>query len=1017
MRGLKKLLALLLAVTMIASVIAVPVFAADEEVEMTSGEKLELLGLLKGDVPGAGVTETYLAKSSTRMQLAILNARWLGYEEDAYAFEDWDDDTNFIDYDDRTDEVEWNMLGYYYADEDLGFIGIGGDVFAPQDNITNKQLAKILLVAMGYPYGDEYAWNDILSFAAGLGISMGSSEVGIDNAAMADAIVAALEAFTAFENDDGEAITFAQYLLDLGIVTKEDLIKAKINYLGLEDVEDVELPTLEVKSAVANNFAEVELTFNQKVDPDSTDLVVVKVDNNSISSKAKVYVVDDYGNGTVVRIYEPDAFVSGQNEYRTISVAGLKTKGGIAMTAYSQQITFRDSTPPSIEKIVAKGNTRLDVHFSEPLDVSESGTAIKTLSNYLVGGKALSASAPTIDDRARKVTIKNIKTTLAAGIYVIGIQGTNFKDFAGNTLGYQTAEFEVFSKTEGPIAQKVLDPVFRYKVQIEFDDEIQDDATIRWIDGSKSNASEKTSIDGNVATFEFKTDSRCLPVSGTTITIVGAKDYWNNAAQQPLSFDVKPVADTLRPAVTGYGANNDGQIWIKFNKDIDKDRINFDKWVIKNPDGDTIYDNDFNAPDVEDRKITLTGKTGAATKPGKYKITLKNVYDTVRPRADANAILDVTIEVEVADTDAPYIINAVWGRGDGIAVKDHKIINITFSKEVDFTTAVTRANYRTSVKGASYKALPNTAKVGLQSGNRTVTLTFRDAVDAGTDGKPTNDPVKISVIDVQDLVGNRCNHEFLVGDPEFMTEANIKKDFPKVTDTRKIEIEFTSKLSTYNYSDFKLFDKDGSSISGIGIDTVELNKDCNKITIGLTADVAANGKYKGVTDLFLEMTLLDFNDQKITKPVKDGIAPKVLIDSYFKDTDDSDYQTGAIGKSINTMFLVFNEEVKAQTSWNDIFDSIKIGGDVFLKGKREKDDGYFVDWEIHPIQKKTDEIYILQIEFIVNPDYPTKPISIGSSEVTFTYNRTPGKTIRDMNDNELAGDAFKDISLRVRIVP
>jgi hypothetical protein len=43
MRGLKKLLALLLAITMITSVLAAPVFAADEDDDLSNGAKLELL--------------------------------------------------------------------------------------------------------------------------------------------------------------------------------------------------------------------------------------------------------------------------------------------------------------------------------------------------------------------------------------------------------------------------------------------------------------------------------------------------------------------------------------------------------------------------------------------------------------------------------------------------------------------------------------------------------------------------------------------------------------------------------------------------------------------------------------------------------------------------------------------------------------------------------------------------------------------------------------------------------------
>ena len=1024
MRGLKKLLALLLTIAMIASVLVAPVFAADEDTPLSNGAKLELLGLLIGD--GDGVTETYLAKSSTRMQLGILNARWLGYEQDAYDYEDWDDDINFVDYDDRTSEAEWNMLAYYYADPDLGFIGIGYDVFDPQANITNKQLAKILLVAMGYPYGVDYDWEDILLFAADLGIDLGSREVGITNRELADAMVAALESLTAY-GDEEEPMTFAQYLLELGIVTEEDLIAAGIAYIWGEEApgSEAELPTLEVVSATASNFAEIELTFNQKVDPDSTDWAVVKIDNLNTSAGAKTYVVEDYGDGKVVRIYEPEGFVGAQNEYRTISLTGLRTPGGISMTAFSQQLTFRDSAAPSIDKVVAKGNTRIDIYFSEPLDTGDANVlaAIKTLSNYQVGGKTLSASSPTINNEAdkntaRMVTIKNIRTSLSAGVYVLGVLGTNFKDFAGNTLGYQTAEFEIIADTEGPIAQRVLDPVYQYKVMIEFDEEIQDDAQIRWTEGSRTHTSDKTTVEDNVATFEFTTSSKVIPIGGTTITLVGAKDYSGNAAQQPLSFDVVPVADTLRPAVVSYGADSEGEIWIKFNKPILQTSIdNFSKWVIKNADGDTTYDwRDISDFEKDNKKIVMkadTSKSNAdSLKAGLYKITIKGIQDTVLPTH--NTILDVTIEVDVPDTVAPDITRATWGNASGIPTASRRIINIFFSEEVDYSSAVTRGNYRTRIQGESYKALPNGALVGLQPGNRTVTITM----PAGS-GFPAG-RVEVSAIDVQDLYGNRSNDSVVVTDPILPEVKSVK-----ATGIRKIEVEFTTTITAYDATDFTLVGARGSStaLQRIAIDQATLNSDGNKVTLTLTADLTQTAKF-GTSSVYVKVDVMDVVQLDVDAQwlATDGIAPGVLVESYFKSSDDY----GMSGDK--SIFLIFNENVQYEpttgNNWGEVFKYIKLGSDVFENGQRDKD-GYKVSWEVIAptiVPGTSNDEWYIEIKFIDFVDNTTTPptivpVLIKGSDITFTYNATPGRRIQDMNGNNLGGSAFNDITISgVRIV-
>ena len=930
--------------------------------------------------------------------MAILNARWLGYEQEAYDFEDWDDEVNFVDYDDRTSEAEWNMLAYYFADPDLGFIGIGYDVFAPQDNITNKQLAKILLVAMGYPYGVDYDWNDILAFAADIGINLGSSERGITNSELADAMVAALESFTAYTDDDDNDLTFAQYLLGLGIVTEEDLIEAGINYKGLvpgAPGEEEELPELLVENAIANNFAEVELTFNQKVDPESVDWAIAKIDNLAVSSDAKIYVVSDFGDGKVVRIFEPDSgFVGAQNESRTISLTGLRTPGGITMTAYSGLITFRDSTAPFIEKVVAKGNTRLDIHFSEPI---MNSSAVTTLANYQVGGKALSASKPTLNDDAdentnRIVTIKSIKTSLSPGVYVLGITGENFRDFANNTLGYQTAEFEIIANTEGPIAQKVLDPIYQYKVSIEFDNEIQDDAKIRWVDGSKTHTSDKTTVKDNVATFEFTSAAKVIPMGGTTITLVDAKDYWNNPAQAPLSFDIVPVADTLRPAVVSYGSDGEGELWIRFNKALDTGSVGStpSKWLIKRGD-DTTYAWKVDFKD-DDKKIVLSSTGSDTMKPGLYKLTIRDVKDTVLPTA--NTIVETTIEIDVPDTVAPSIVKAEWSRLSN-GNDDRSIINIFFSKEVDYSSAVTRANYRTTdPNGNSYKALPNTAKVELLAGNRTVRLTFASAFALGT--------VMVSAIDVQDLYGNRSNSYMPVVQKDTATVTEIK-----ATGVSKVEVKFTTALTTYTEEEFTLVNGIASStlLTGIAVDAVDLSDDGLKATLTLSEDLSGNAKFKN-NDVFLRINNQDVVQNPISTEwyVEDDIEPEVLDDSFWDSSDDYSF-----GGDPYSLYIIFSEPVQPQgTSWNAVFKYIQFGSDRIENGVTKKDD-YTVSWTVGALTQAGSDVngkYYIRLQFFA---ITGESVIIKDKNITIPYGYVGSPVIEDSHGIELDGGAFNDI--------
>ena len=998
MKGLKKLLALALAIAMTVSVLAAAPLSAAGAGALSNGEKLELLGLLKGD--GGGVTAAYLAKNSTRMQLAILNARWLGFEQEAYNFDDWDEYTNFADYDDGTSLREWNMLAFYNSNEDLGFVGVGLNVFAPQDNITNKQFAKIILVAMGFPYGEKYNWDNILQFAGGVGIPLGNREVGINNGGMADAMVAALESLTAHTGDDGEKLTFAQYLLELGVVTEKALVDAEIAYKTEDEApppppDDVELPTLAVVSAKADSFTEVEFTFNQKVAASSVTAAVAKIDNLSMSSGAKIYVAEDSGD-KIVRVYEPAGFVSVQNDYRTISLTGLKTPGGISMNAYSQQITFRDTTAPSIDKVVAKGKSRLDIYFTEPLVASAQ---VKTLSNYQIAGRAIGASAPTLNEDAdvnagRIVTIKNITTQLTPGFYALGVLGANMKDLAGNTVGYKTADFEITAKTDGPTALKLLDPIYQYKIRIEFDDEIQDGATIRWVDGSTTKTSDITTVSGNVATFEFTSASKVIPLGGATITIVGAKDYWGNAAQPPLSFEAVPVADTSRPTITGYGADAEGTIWISFNKKVDAfSAKDFNNYKVINPDGNQAYNWMIEYDATKDDKKVFLKSTGADSKmPGKYKITVKNIKDTVLPAG--NAIAETTVEVVVPDTVAPTIVSATWGWTDSIPESSRRIINIYFDEELDYTSAITRANYRTRLPMESFKPLPNNALVELLPGGRTVMLTFPAGFPAGN--------IEVAVTDAQDLYGNRCNDTKIIGNkimPGVASTTAIEK--------KKIEMKFSSPITSFDPSNVRITNLTGVNVPGIAVDNATLSADSAKVTILLTNELTADAKFNG-NDIYVYESIPDVGKPALPNlpvyRVNDGIAPSASVDSYFN-------SSGAYPMTDSfSLYLIFDEKVMknpAAADWYEVFPSIKIDGNVFINDSQVKDDGYRVEWMIHPLMPigSTNE-YCLRFEFISNATGTPK---LKGSEITFTYMAYPGKTIQDIAGNDLGSDGLKDI--------
>ncbi|MEN6316461.1 MAG: hypothetical protein ABFD25_19685 [Clostridiaceae bacterium] len=148
MKCFGKLLALALSIIMLVTLI-MPVSAASAPAKTDTGI-LEALGMLIGE--GNGVTAEYLAKECTRIQGAILLLRLLGKEEEAKAYVPEEGEVNFADADTES-QGNKTILAYLKAHPEIGFQGIGNNLFAPKEKITREQYTKILLTVLGCASG------------------------------------------------------------------------------------------------------------------------------------------------------------------------------------------------------------------------------------------------------------------------------------------------------------------------------------------------------------------------------------------------------------------------------------------------------------------------------------------------------------------------------------------------------------------------------------------------------------------------------------------------------------------------------------------------------------------------------------------------------------------------------------------------------------------------------------------------------------------------------------------------
>jgi len=245
----RKLLALVLAIAMIATVFVVPSAA------VAPGAACEILGLLEGD--GEGVTAEYLAKGTTRAQGLLITLRAKGLEAEAKAFTGTG---TFTDAADVNADFWGPILAYAYANPNLGWVGDGDGTFRPADVMTGAELAKVMLALLGYTQGVDFEWADIATFAASKGVTVAEGNATNDD------LAASLVEAIALETKTGSKLVDA--MIADGVVTEEDALAAEVKeapVVGAFTVAVTGVKTIKATFAEAQDTATAVVSLKKGV--------------------------------------------------------------------------------------------------------------------------------------------------------------------------------------------------------------------------------------------------------------------------------------------------------------------------------------------------------------------------------------------------------------------------------------------------------------------------------------------------------------------------------------------------------------------------------------------------------------------------------------------------------------------------------------------------------------------------------------------------------------------------------
>lgn len=703
----KKIIALVLAFAMIFSSIST-VFADTTATIGADAEALKTIGVLKGDTT-EGVTAEYLAKTTTRMQAAIMFLRLKGLENEAIAFTGT---ANFADANTMTWADGKAVMAYLKANPQLGWVGADAGKFNPFETITAQQYYKVMLEALGYKQttaevAGDFEWKDVIAFAASKGLAKVASVTNFTNNDLAIATIEGLKT-----DVKGTTTTLATAMVDAGMINKAAAVAA-----GLY-VEAPVVVTVPVDKAIALGNSVVEVTFEDDVDANAA----ANMNNYSIEGLVinSVVVTDT----DTVRL-NTAAMTSGKLYKLTV---GEKTVqfAGIAKVSDGPEIDTAKSE--DVEEVVLDFNKNVDY---------ATGTNV---ANYSIAGVTIVSAE--VDGDEVTLTTEGLKNKTK-----YTVKATNVKSVDGVAKKSSSESFTSKFDTSAPKIEGEIEVQTNERIVVKFSEKVTKESAQN-IENYSIKVDESNGSDLDIISVTWDNDDE-NSVEIVTEPMEKREDYKLSISN---IADQRKVANVMtRPATKVYKAvaqDEAAPTW-KTLTVLSPTTI-----LVEFADGSKIDEAsvlDFNNYELEGleiesiRTIKNEWKTFRAIltveemETGKsYDLKISDILDEF-----GNAMKETKKPVKATATSlASAKLQTAVATGKNA-------ITLTFDKEVDETAAENIANYSIDEEvGAPTKAT-------LQDDGVTVKLEVNDIIN----GYGEYDMI---VDGVEDLAGNRLYYKMKV---------------------------------------------------------------------------------------------------------------------------------------------------------------------------------------------------------------------------------------------------------------
>lgn len=849
MRNLKKLLALIVTIAMLAT-FAIPAFAETTYTYGDQAAKLHDLGLY------AGISATEfnpdLGSALTREQGMVLLLAEFGLTAKAAALTDAEVDAALANYTDAKDLSSWAKKAMAYAVINGITVGTTATTLGPKSSLTGEMLAAFIYRQLGYK--DNYK-TVVADLAAKGGLTAAEATKFAGKTLTRDDAVGFFFGALKATNSDGK--TVAQVLIDAKVITLDQAVNA--------GVATAPIVAFAVESVKATDNKQFVITFNKDV-----DTVTGAVPGNYTLPIGYAVSGNPVVSGKTVTVTLVAA--AGQQASINVTVQNVKDASGAVIATTTKAVTFFDATVPTAVSAAVSGPQTILVTFSEPI----TSALITDTANFVIDNNTYSVSS--VAATGENAVTVTLGSTLPAGAHTIavnntGVNGGNaIKDYVGFYVAKTTLSFtyavdasaptvSLVSAAQNSVVIKFSKPIASNTGNLRVYHTYAGNTAYDYGDGAASWA-----VDGQTVTLPFT--ATYLPIGSVTIYVQNAdavaanqlKDAWGNAFVNA-TLTATVAADTTAPTVSSVVAASATSIDVTFSELVNG-ATTASNFTLKDAAGTAVAvtSSALKAGTTSTYTLTTAVMTG-----GSYTLSIAGITDT---SVSANAMAAYSGNVAVTDLIAPTVTAAgVYSTDETKAI-------------VKFSEAMTTSGVYSILNPANYQINLGTGLVDLTSvtgatiaagaGNASVIITL-PAADADL-GDANPDVVVARVADAAGNVtaGFTSNVNLSVDN---ITTANISNI--KAISQYTVQFDVDTTLSAIDVSKFRI---------NVGGDQVATSatyvNGSGKATVTVSSATAFNTNLSNLTDVNFDIggvttTLGTSNNAKVTQAVTAATADYV----------------------------------------------------------------------------------------------------------------------------------------------